>query len=108
MADAICLRNFIDESRSQMMNTTNIFQNIPQDLAKDLAKEITEVIAENERVRIERIISRGHNSPRQCDQPQDEFILLVAGEARITQPFTTDFYPSSGGSFTGLRRAGAG
>lgn len=62
-----------------MMNTTNIFQNIP----RDLAKEITEVIAENERVRIERIISRGHNSPRQFwyDQPQDEFILLLTGEA---------------------------
>jgi len=64
-----------------MKNIANIFQEIP----RDLPEEITEVLTENKQVRIERIISRGHSSPQQFwyDQPQDEFVLLLRGEATL-------------------------
>lgn len=62
-----------------MKNIANIFQQLPE----DLPEEMTEVISAGKRVRIERIISRGHSSPRQFwyDQAEDEFVLLLKGEA---------------------------
>ncbi|MEA1927428.1 MAG: cupin domain-containing protein [Candidatus Auribacterota bacterium] len=60
---------------------TNIYSGIP----KDLPEELIEVISENKEVRIERIVSRAHRSPEGFwyDQEENEFVLLVSGEAEL-------------------------
>lgn len=59
----------------------NIFQKIP----KDLPKELIETLSQKEHIKIERIVSRGHASPKEFwyDQPQDEFVILLSGSATI-------------------------
>ena len=59
----------------------NIFDAIPA----ELPQELIEQIAGHEDVRIERIVSHGHNSPEGFwyDQEQDEFVLLLQGEAEL-------------------------
>ena len=59
----------------------NIFNNIPE----DLPDELVEILSESGKIRIERIVSRGHSSaPGQWyDQKRDEFVLLLSGEARL-------------------------
>lgn len=67
-----------------MINTTsNIFDvsNI-----KDFSAEVFEIVAQNEKVRIERIISTGQITPEGewYDSEYNEWILLIQGEAEIT------------------------
>ncbi|KIH78157.1 homogentisate 1,2-dioxygenase [Geoalkalibacter ferrihydriticus] len=63
------------------MAPKNLFQAIPA----QLPDELLQTLAGNDQVRIERIVSRGHSSPKGFwyDQPQDEFVLLVQGEAAL-------------------------
>ena len=60
-------------------------KNIYSDIPNDLPEELIEVISESEGVRIERIVSRGHRSPEGFwyDQDENEFVLLVSGEAEL-------------------------
>lgn len=57
------------------------FANLPA----DLPTELIETLVESENVRIERIVSRGHASPNGFwyDQPQAEWVLVLAGEALL-------------------------
>lgn len=57
----------------------NIFDAIP----KNLDKEIVESLVKSDRLRIERIISKGHTSPESgwYDQDENEWIILLKGEA---------------------------
>jgi len=57
----------------------NIFDAIPE----DLQSEVFEKLVETEGVRIERIISKGHRSPKSgwYDQDKNEWVLLLRGEA---------------------------
>jgi cupin 2 domain-containing protein len=66
------------------VDKANLLCNIP---AK-LPVELTQTIATFEGVRIERIISRGHQSPTDYwyDQDQNEWVLLAKGEARLQFP----------------------
>ena len=59
----------------------NIFSDVPQ----NLPDELIEIIAENDDIRIERIVSRGNTSPPGFwyDQDKNEFVLLIGGEARL-------------------------
>ncbi|MDZ4819579.1 MAG: cupin domain-containing protein [Planctomycetota bacterium] len=59
----------------------NLLTNIPA----DLPTELTETLAQSRNVRIERIISHGHASPDGFwyDQDQREWVLLLAGAARL-------------------------
>ena len=59
----------------------NIFKVIPD----DLTAEVFESLAENEKVKIERIISKGHSSPDAgwYEQEQNEWVLVLRGEARV-------------------------
>ncbi|WP_038291317.1 cupin domain-containing protein [Zooshikella ganghwensis] len=73
------------------MATGNIFQAIPQ----DIPQELFEVILEKPGVTIERIISKGHTTPKGAwyDQNNDEWVLLLQGEARVvfqgeSEPYT--------------------
>lgn len=59
----------------------NLLQNIP----KQLPEEIFETLVKNENIHIERIVSKGHNSPKEgwYDQDQNEWVLLLKGAARL-------------------------
>jgi len=63
------------------MRLGNIFESIPD----DLDEEFFDQIVQNQRVRIERIVSRGQVSPESgwYDQDQDEWVLLLKGGAVI-------------------------
>ena len=60
----------------------NIFEAIPA----DLANEKFDTLVDNDTVRIERIVSRGHTSPRSgwYDQPQNEWVMVLTGEAVLS------------------------
>lgn len=65
-----------------MMNSGNLFSRIPS----DLPEEAFELLAEGSgRIRIERIISRGHASPEDhwYDQESTEWVALLAGAATL-------------------------
>ncbi len=57
----------------------NIFDKIPT----CLKQEIVEPLIEQDSVRIERIISKGHKSPEAgwYDQDQNEWVMVLRGEA---------------------------
>ena len=59
----------------------NLLKNIP----KIISKELFETLIKNEHVHIERIISKGHTSPKEgwYDQERNEFVLLLKGAARL-------------------------
>ena len=60
-------------------------KNILSDVPHNLPDELIEIIAENDDIRIERIVSRGHASSPGFwyDQSKNEFVLLISGEARL-------------------------
>jgi len=60
----------------------NILQNIPT----NLSKEVFETLLDNNSVKIERIVSKGHTSPKSgwYDQAQHEWVILLEGAATIT------------------------
>jgi cupin 2 domain-containing protein len=59
--------------------------NLRDGLPPNLPDEFSEVLAQGRNVRIERIVSRGHTSGPDFwyDQNEDEFVLLIAGRARL-------------------------
>jgi cupin 2 domain-containing protein len=59
----------------------SIFANIP----KELPDELFDELFSNKTVKIERIISKGHTSPKSgwYDQEENEWVLLVKGEALL-------------------------
>jgi cupin 2 domain-containing protein len=63
------------------MESGNLYQQIPA----QLPAEISECLMSSGRVRIERIVSRGHHSEPGFwyDQNENEWVLLVQGEARL-------------------------
>ena len=60
----------------------NIFGAIPA----DLPNEVFDTLLENQQVKIERIVSKGHSSPDSgwYDQTQPEWVIVLQGEALIT------------------------
>lgn len=63
------------------METGNLFTDIPS----DLPQELVQILAAAGRVRIERIVSRGHASPPGFwyDQAEHEWVLLLKGKAAL-------------------------
>jgi cupin 2 domain-containing protein len=63
------------------MVKANLLCNIPA----DLAVELVQTIVASGNIRIERIVSKGHQSPSDFwyDQDQNEWVLLAKGEARL-------------------------
>lgn len=60
----------------------NVFDQIPT----ELTEELTETLLNPAAFRLERIISRGHQSPEGFwyQQEQNEWVLLLQGEAQLT------------------------
>jgi cupin 2 domain-containing protein len=63
------------------MRMKNLFSDIPD----TLNEELIETISSHPNARIERIVSHGHASQEGFwyDQDEDEFVLLVKGEAEL-------------------------
>ena len=59
----------------------NLLKNIPD----NLPEELFETLVKSDRVHIERIVSKGHASPKEgwYDQDRNEFVLLLKGAARL-------------------------
>lgn len=59
----------------------NIYENIPS----KIPQELFEIIAENDDIKIERIISEGHSTPDDFwyDQEKNEFVILLKGSAEV-------------------------
>ena len=62
--------------------TSNLFADLP---ATTLPEELVAVFAENQHVRIERIVSTGHASPEGFwyDQDEAEWVVVLRGEAKL-------------------------
>ncbi len=60
-------------------------QNLFQDIPENIHEEFFETIIESDSVRIERIISKGQNSPPNFwyDQDKNEWVIVVKGKARL-------------------------
>jgi cupin 2 domain-containing protein len=65
-----------------MVRTGNLRRNVP---ARPLPDEVVELLLEREGLRIERIVSTGQTTPegQWYDQETDEWVLVVAGAARL-------------------------
>jgi cupin 2 domain-containing protein len=59
----------------------NLLQNIPD----QLPEELFETLIKNKNIHIERIVSKGHSSPKEgwYDQDQNEWVLVLKGAARL-------------------------
>lgn len=59
----------------------DLFDNIPT----DLPEELFETLVKTDNIHIERIVSKGHTSPKAgwYDQDKNEFVLLLKGTARL-------------------------
>ena len=64
------------------MKSENIFESIP----KNLDQEVFELLVQSKNVKIERILSKGHTSPKigWHDQEKNEWVIVLKGEAGIS------------------------
>lgn len=64
---------------------TGRLANLFRDLPLHAPEEVVQTLASGGEVRVERIISHGHASPPDFwyDQPQHEWVVLLAGAARL-------------------------
>jgi cupin 2 domain-containing protein len=60
-------------------------ENLFADLPTVLPEELVTILADNQHVRIERIVSTGHRSPEGFwyDQDEHEWVAVLKGEARL-------------------------
>ncbi len=63
------------------MKIKNIFNDIPS----NLSKEILDEIISTDKIRIERIISKGQTSPENFwyDQEENEWVIVIKGKAKL-------------------------
>jgi len=71
----------VDTAAVKAVDPGNIFKHLPD----DLSDEVFETIVHSEQLKIERIVSSGHRSPDSgwYDQEQDEWVMVLKGEASI-------------------------
>ena len=76
------------------MKNENIFELIPS----DLKNEIFEDILSSDKLKIQRIISDGHSSPKTgwYDQDDNEWVILLKGEAILSFEKSDDVRLKSG------------
>ena len=64
------------------MKSGNIFESIPE----EIDVEIFDLLIQRNNIKVERIISKGHSSPKTgwYDQDHNEWVIVLKGEATIT------------------------
>jgi len=64
-----------------IISMKNLLQNIPD----QLPEELFETLVKNDNIHIERIVSKGHTSPKEgwYEQDQNEWVLVLKGAARL-------------------------
>ena len=79
-----------------MTQTTNLLEKIPG----TLSEEFFETQVETKAVRIERITSKGHSSPKKgwYDQDRNEWVLVLKGAARLGLEDGSEVYMGPGDS----------
>ena len=82
------------------MKIENIFENIPD----DVSKEVTKKIFESGKVRLEKIISKGHSSPKGFwyDQEENEWVIILKGKAKLLFEDETESVILSEGDFINI------
>ena len=70
------------------MHRDNLFSDLPE----SLPSELIDVLAESDRLRIERIVSTGQTSPNGFwyDQSEDEWVVVLKGEAELRLEGSSD------------------
>jgi cupin 2 domain-containing protein len=78
------------------------FDNLLAEVPTYLSDELTQTLLQSKSFRIERIVSRGHKSADGFwyDQDENEWVLLVAGAARLQ--FETETIEMVAGSFVNI------
>ena len=73
------IRGQPNQRKSRIVNLKNIFQSLPE----HLEDEVFEQLIQSDKIKIERIISKGHVTPASqwYDQPQHEWVMVLKGEA---------------------------
>ncbi len=63
------------------MKNKNVFNGIPAEIPEEIVQEIFKA----QKIRIERIISKGHTSPKDYwyDQDENEWVMVLRGRARL-------------------------
>lgn len=79
------------------MHIGNLERNIPA----NLPTELIETLTKSDHIRIERIVSKGHQSPPNFwyDQPEHEFVLLHTGCAQVQFEDTNETVSLSAGDY---------
>ena len=69
-----------------MSDNTEELGNLYTLIPESLDSEVFELIVKNENIKIERIISKGHKSPKTgwYDQTHNEWVVVIKGQAIIT------------------------
>ena len=64
------------------ISSGNLFESLPEDIPEELFTDI--ILGKN--IKIERIVSKGHNAPQSgwYDQDEDEWVIVLKGEARLS------------------------
>ena len=72
----------------------NLFEHLPVDLREEQFIELVR----GDTVRIEKIVSRGHSSPPTgwYDQPENEWVAVLKGEAKIAFGDGTEVHLTAG------------
>lgn len=81
---------------------SSIVNNIFESLPDDLRSEAIEELVQNGNIRIERIVSRGHSTEQSqwYDQAQDEWVMVLKGEAIIVLEDNTEHHMVPGSYLT--------
>ena len=74
---------------------TNIFANIPDTLPEELFTSLVK----QDKVHIERIVSKGHSTPpnQWYDQAQDEWVIILQGQAVLIYEYNLQKLPMAAG-----------
>jgi len=77
---------------------------LTESLPEGIHEEVFETLLSRPGIRLERILSKGHTTPEGIwyDQPEDEWVLLLKGRARLEIEGQTELVPMAAGEYLWL------
>lgn len=84
----------MSKNSRQEITASNIFDVIPN----NINEEVFDILLQNDRITIERIISKGQSSPKSgwYDQNENEWVIILKGAATISLEESDDISLSAG------------